>query len=180
MEWVTVYDLREDTKRTTQIQHATANSEDYGLVPEPALFGSDEWWSAVADGRVETHTSEGVVSDVRWESMGDWPGWTFTAEDGSESRWTREGDYMRYVEGFAARITWAVVSHKPTYIKGLAGTSRIHNMLIRVDLEASDARSEREAPDPFALMETMQREAVQREGGPRSGWRPSRRTGPAE
>lgn len=176
MEWVTVYDLREDTKRIAQIQHATVNTEDYGLVPEPALFGSDEWWSAVADGRVETHTSEGVVSDVRWESMGDWPGWTFTAENGSESRWTREGDYTRYVEGLAARITWAVVSHKPTNIKGLATAGRIHNMLIRVDLEASDVRSEQAAPGPLALMEKMQREAAQRQSGTRPGWPPWRRS----
>lgn len=173
MEWVTVYDLRHDAKRIDQIQHATLKTADYGLEPEPALFGSEDWWTGVADGRVETHTREGHVSEVRWESMGDWPGWTFTAEDGAESRWTREGDYTRYVEGLAGRITWAVVSHKKTNIKGLAGTSPIHNMLIRVDLEASEQRSEKEAPGPFAIMEQMEQERAQQKRRGRRLWRRS-------
>lgn len=156
MKWVAVYNLRQDAKRVAQIQHATLHTAEYGLVPEPALFGSDAWWSALGDGQVEAHTREGVVSDVRWESMGDWPGWTFTAQDGTKSRWTREGDHARYVEGLAARITWVVVSHKSNSARGLAGTSPVHNMLIRVELEASDLRSEHKVPGPSALMDVPQ------------------------
>ena len=103
MEWVNVYDLRTNLKFVQEVQEATLTRPDVGLLPVPAVFGTEELWAAVADGRVETNTLEGVVADVRWESMGDWPGWTFRAADGEESRWTREGDYTRYVVGLAAR-----------------------------------------------------------------------------
>jgi hypothetical protein len=149
VEWLNVYDIRADEARVLAIQEATLTRPDFGLQPEPALFGTDEWWDAVADGRVETHTAEGVVADVAWAGMGDWPGWTFRDAEGNESQWTREGDHTRYVVGLAARITYAVVSWKPNSNFVGAGQSPWHNMLIRVDLEISDRISARLAPGPF-------------------------------
>lgn len=141
MEWDTVFDIRNEAEMVRHIQRATLETEDYGFLPEPALFGSPEWWAAVADGRVSTHTREGIVADVRWESMGDWPAWTFRDHDGRESRWTREGDPTRYVDGLAARITCAVVSWKPTSQFVIHGEPAIHDQLIRVDLERSERRN---------------------------------------
>lgn len=160
-----MYDLRNDSVRVRQIQEATLTRPDVGLLPEPALFGSADWWAAVEDGRVPTRTVEGRVSEVRWESMGDWPGWTFTAVDGEASNWTREGDYTRYVEGLAARLTIAVVSWKPDSQMVRLGRPAEHEMLIRVELEPSDLRSERDVPGPFGLVPSP-------EEGP---MRPSRR-----
>jgi hypothetical protein len=114
MTWVTVYDIRHDAERVRQIQEATLNRPGFGLVPEPALFGSDEWWQAIDDGRVTATVEEGVVGVVRWGSMGDWPVWRFRSADGTESEWTREGDYTRYVEGLPARITTVITRWKAT------------------------------------------------------------------
>ena len=169
MEWVSVYDIRQDLRRVQAIQEATLTRPDAGLVPEPALFGTDEWWAAVADGRVETQTVDGVVADVRWESMGDYPGWTFRAVDGDGSDWTREGDYTRYVVGLAAQITYAVVSWKPDSSLVRMGESPRHKMLICVDLQVSDRRSARTCPGPFREI-TPETETV-------TLWRP---TGPRE
>jgi hypothetical protein len=179
VEWVNVYDVRTDFQRVQAIQQATLTRPDVGLLPEPALFGTDEWWAAVADGRVETRTLEGLVTDVRWESMGDWPGWTFRAVHGDESRWTREGDYTLYVVGLAARITYAVVSWKPDSNLVRLGESPWHKMLIRVDLEDSDRRSTRGAPGPFReVVADTETVTLWRPTGPRelelvrdSGWK---------
>jgi hypothetical protein len=149
VELVNVYDLRENAKFVQDVQHATLTSKESGILPEPALFGTAEWWDAVADGRVESHTVTGSVSDVRWESMGDWPGWTFRSDDGAESRWTREGDHTRYVKGLAARISFVVVSWKPESQLVRLGESPWHNMLIRVDLEDSPLRSAAHGRGPF-------------------------------
>jgi hypothetical protein len=150
MDWINVYDLHKDVDVVRAIQEATLTRPGYGLLPEPALFGSEEWWAAVEDGRVATQTLDGVVADVRWESMGDWPGWTFRASDGTESRWTREGDHTRYIVGLRARIRFAVVSWKPDCELVRMGESPLHDMLIRVDLEDSPDRSASEGPGPFA------------------------------
>jgi hypothetical protein len=48
VDWVTVYDLREDGHYVESVQHATLTWPGYGLDPDPALFGSNEWWLADA------------------------------------------------------------------------------------------------------------------------------------
>jgi hypothetical protein len=149
MTWVTVYDIRHEPERVRQIQEATLNRPGFGLVPEPALFGSDEWWQAIDDGRVTATVEEGAVGVVRWGSMGDWPVWRFRSADGTESEWTREGDYTRYVEGLPARITTVITRWKADSSSVRMGEPTAHSMLIKVELEDSDARSARAAPGPF-------------------------------
>jgi hypothetical protein len=147
---VTVYDLHDNHEYVRNVQHATLHRADAGLDPNPALFGSPEWWTCIEDGSVPSRTLDGIVGDVRRESMGDWPGWTFRAANGDESDWTREGDHTRYVTGLRARITTATVRWKP----GVAtvqqfGEQPEHDVLIRVDLEPSDERSAALGPGPF-------------------------------
>lgn len=45
-----VYDLREDRSRSAAVQRATLADQDFGFVPDPASFGSPEWWTAVESG----------------------------------------------------------------------------------------------------------------------------------
>ena len=150
MAWVTVYDLRENRRYVESVQYATLNRPGFGLEPDPALFGSDEWWQAVADGRIPSKVEVGLVADVRWGSMGDWPEWRFLSDDGRETTWTREGDHARYVTGLRARVGIATVRWKadsnPVRQQGL---SPEHDILTKVELEASDRRSERLGPGPF-------------------------------
>lgn len=150
MAWVTVYDLHEDQQRIQQIQEATLARSGYGLDPTPALFGTDEWWQAIAHGQIPSRVDDGVVANVRWGSMGDWPEWTFHGDDGRERTWTREGDHTRYVDGLRARIRVVTVRWKPDSPLVLqSGQDPEHDMLIFVELEASDLRSERLGPGPF-------------------------------
>ena len=52
MKWHCIYDLSQDHRRVKRIQKATLETEDMGLLPEIALFGSNEWWNAIKDGRI--------------------------------------------------------------------------------------------------------------------------------
>jgi hypothetical protein len=148
--WVTVYDLRENRQYVESVQDSTLNRPGFGLDPNPALFGSDEWWQAVADGLVPIKVEQGVVADVRWGSMGDWPEWRFLGDDGRETTWTREGDPTRYVIGLKARIRVATVRWKAdSQMVRKLGRDPEHDILLKVELEASDRRSERLGPGPF-------------------------------
>lgn len=53
VEWVKVYDLAEDAPKIEAAQRATLQHPSLGLKPEPALFGSAEWWSAVESGDLQ-------------------------------------------------------------------------------------------------------------------------------
>ncbi len=179
VEWITVYDLREDAQLTEAIQNATLTHPQYGLDPSPALFGSDDWWQGLADGRIPRRTEVGAVSAVRWTGMGDWPEWTFRGDDGVEREWTREGDHTRYVAGLRARIEVVTVRWKPGASTVVTrGDDPEHDMLIRVELEASERRSEAHGPGPFPgayddLREQQQDDRGSQPGGrgrPRFGW----------
>ena len=147
---MTVYDLRLDEKYVRDVQNATLNRPGYGLDPDPALFGTVEWWQALEDGQIPSKTQEGVIAEVRWASMGDWPVWRFAADDGSETTWTREGDHTRYVEGLRARIRVATVRWKSdSQMVAHLGNAREHDKLIFVEVEDSAERSEPLGPGPF-------------------------------
>ena len=63
-EWVKVYDLMEDTETIQLVQRATLNTKEFGLEPHVALYGSDQWWRAIGDGRIATHSVSGAISRV--------------------------------------------------------------------------------------------------------------------
>jgi hypothetical protein len=76
VQWFTVYDLRSDTDRIDRVQHATLTTSEFGLKPEPALFGSEACWHAIDDGTLPVVRLEGRIANVYWGSMGDWPEFT--------------------------------------------------------------------------------------------------------
>jgi hypothetical protein len=59
---VSVYDLRENRQYLEYVQNATLNRPGHGLDPNPANSGSDEWWQAVADGRIPSKVDVGIVA----------------------------------------------------------------------------------------------------------------------
>lgn len=145
-----MYDLSQNRQFVDAVQEATLHRPGYGLDPNPALFGTDEWWQAVADGRIPSRVEEGVVKHVRWGSMGDFPEWTFRPDVGQERTWPREGDHTRYVDGLRARVRVVTVRWMPDSPSVVQlGQGPEHDMLIAVELEASDRRSERLGPGPF-------------------------------
>jgi hypothetical protein len=136
--WVTAYDLRENRQYVESVRHATLNRPGYGLDPNPALFGSDQWWQSVADGRVPSKVEEVVVADVRWGSMGDWPERRFLSDDGRETTWP---------PGSHPRGNGALEGNSQMVRK--LGRDPEHAIPLKVELEASYRRSERLGPGPF-------------------------------
>ena len=150
MAWVTIYDLRNNLKFIESVQDATLNRPGLGLDPVPAIFATAPWWDAIEDGRIPSASSDGVVAEVRWGSMGDWPEWVFRSDAGTEATWTREGDHTRYVVGLRARIVTATVRWKSDSMSvAQLGRDPEHDMLIKVELEDSELRSARLGPGPF-------------------------------
>ncbi len=146
MEWVTVYDFALDEKRIQAMQDATLGRREFGVSAKPALVGTPDWWRAVEDGRLPRTEIEGTIARVYWGSMADWPEFEIVAADGSRSRWTREGDVSRYVEGLRVRLAYTRQAwKKPKPSTGLGTESKI---VLRIDLELSDRRSDPRAPGP--------------------------------
>jgi hypothetical protein len=144
VEWVSVYDFADDQAKIEAMQRATLGPTDFGVSQEPALVGSAEWWRAISEGGLPRETIEGTIASVYWGSMGDWPEFEIRSADGLTSRWTREGDVTRYVVGLRVRLTLTRQRWKaPRQLLG--DTSSI---VLRVEIEASDRRSDRQAPGP--------------------------------
>ena len=70
---VQVYGLRFDHDYVAKVQEATLNTADAGLLPEPHLYGSPEWWSTVETGGIPIHTVAGTISKVFMSGHNDWP-----------------------------------------------------------------------------------------------------------
>jgi hypothetical protein len=147
VHWVLVYDFATDASRIATMQRATLGDGSYGLNPKPALVGTPDWWGAIYAGALPLTTLEGTIHSVYWGSMGDWPEFELAVDDGSRSRWTRAGDLSRYVEGLRARVSSTRHPWKtPDPMRGEA-----NNVLLRVELEPSDKRSDPRAPGPGGI-----------------------------
>lgn len=130
------------------MQEASLYRSDVGLEPDPYLVGSSEWWTAIDSGEIPRVIVTGTIARVWWGSMGDWPMFSIEQSGGDVADWTREGDYTRYVEGLAVRLTYVTQQFKdavPTATPGDAHT----RLVLAVELELSDERSTAEVPGPF-------------------------------
>lgn len=106
-EWVKVYDLAEDQETVDLVQRATLNTNDFGLIPEVALFGSDDWWRAIDDGRIPLCEVSGTIVRVFASGHGDWPEFELESR-GDRSRWTRLGEQSLYQEGRQVRVQYVM------------------------------------------------------------------------
>ncbi|MGH8661133.1 MAG: hypothetical protein ACREUB_05145, partial [Burkholderiales bacterium] len=94
-EMVAVYELRRNRRFIEQVQEATLHRADAGIVSEHGLFGSDEWWAAIADGRLPTQSIRGHISKIYMSGHNDFP--EFEVDDGgARTSWAREGDDSWY------------------------------------------------------------------------------------
>ena len=134
--FVEVYTLADDHARIRKVQRATLNTQDYGLVPEHGLFGSEEWWDAIRSGEISTIRVEGIVSRVYMGSMNDWPEFEIDA-GGRKTRWTRHvhrrEDDAAYVVGRKVRLEYIVQKAKTDL--GNLGTTK-QEVVLRVAIEA--------------------------------------------
>jgi len=82
-----IYDIREDTDRVEKIERAGRSASPWGLVAEHGPFGSPEWWTALADGRIPLYTVNGVICRVYMTGQAaDWAEFEIDAQ-GELSSW---------------------------------------------------------------------------------------------
>ena len=128
---VQIYDLRYDRAHIENVQKATSQTKDFGLISEHGLFGSEEWWKAVADGTIPTYTIEGVISRVFMSGHNDYE--EFEVDDGTKKTcWTRQTSEIPgsslsrsqmadlYKEGKSVRITYV----KQKFKKAIPGLGK--------------------------------------------------------
>ena len=148
MSYQVVYDLRDDQRRVAAIQENSRHRPGFGFKPEPALFGSRKWWKALDTPKLPVVTLTGTITEVYWASMGDWPECKVTSDDGETTTWTREGDISRYVRGLNIVVRYVFQSWKddaPIVITGMGGNTEV---VIEVQIEESELRSDPRAPGP--------------------------------
>jgi hypothetical protein len=128
-DWKVVYDLIQDRETVDLIQNASVTKEEFGFIPEVALFGSKEWWLAVDDGRIHRYTIEGTISRVYMSGRGDWPEFEIQS-NGDVSRWTRFGEQSLYAVGRRVRLEYVLQKPKnrsrPREIKQILRISISH------------------------------------------------------
>jgi hypothetical protein len=105
IDWVSAYDLEEDEQTIALVQRATLETEEFGLLPDVALYGSKAWWKAIEDGRIKKHEVRGKIVRLPMSGLGDWPEFELENANG-RSRWTRLGDQAMYKEGKDVRLEY--------------------------------------------------------------------------
>jgi len=138
--WVPLYRLKSDKKRIQDVQQATITTEKFGIVPDPHLFASEEWWRAVEAGEKESFEIMGTIKDVFWGSMADWPMFSMIDDAGVETEWTRDGGVRRYVSGLRARVRYVYTVKRFDDEKS--------KTVLEIDIENSVKRSSGVAPGP--------------------------------
>jgi hypothetical protein len=113
------------------VQKATLTTADFGLEPEVALFGSDEWWKAIADGRIPRLEIRGVIANVYMTGHGDWPEFEIDT-DGRKTRWTRFGDQSLYRAGREVRVEYVMQRTKKVWL-GKHEQENVLRIFVRVD-----------------------------------------------
>lgn len=100
-----IYDLRNDHKHIRDVQDATLHSSWAGLVPEHGLFGSEEWWTSINEGRIRLHVIRGRITRVYMSGHNDFP--EFEVDDGkAKTKWVRVGTDSEYVDGRPVQIEY--------------------------------------------------------------------------
>ncbi len=133
----TVYSLRNDTQSIEGTQEATLTSKKFGLQQTHGLFGSPEWWRNIDNGKLPVQTLRGVISRVYMGSMGDWPEFEVTSEDGARSEsftrmcHTREQD-AEYQVGRKIEVDYVWQKFKKSLSAGPATDTEII-LEIRID-----------------------------------------------
>ncbi len=112
MEYIKVYDLKEDKEKIALIQNATLNTDYAGLKMEHGLFGTEEWWQAIEQGLFPKKVIEGTISRVYMSGQGsNYPEFEIESIDG-KTQWTREGDERYFIVGKKVRLTYILQEKK--------------------------------------------------------------------
>lgn len=122
MDLITIYDLRKDSRAILDIQNATRNTDDYGLVPENGLFGSDEWWVAIDKGIIRQYVVEGIISKVYKTGHNDFDQFDIKVNETTTS-WAMKGRKEYYIVGNAIKLVYVIQRNKKKFYKNDLGES---------------------------------------------------------
>jgi hypothetical protein len=81
-----IYQLHENHSLIEAVQDATLHRKDAGLKITHGLFGSEEWWSNIANGCLPIITIRDVISSVFMTGHNDYPEFEITSDTGEKSR----------------------------------------------------------------------------------------------
>jgi hypothetical protein len=109
-----LYSLADDHELIEKVQKATLTTQEFGIVPEVALYGSTEWWQAIEDGRIPVHRIEGVISDVFTSGESNWPQFEIDS-NGEKTIWTRFGNVGAYHIGDRVSLSYVVQKPKKSW-----------------------------------------------------------------
>jgi hypothetical protein len=134
--WDLIYELRSDEDAVRRVQEQ--NAKGRGFSTSPYLFGSTEWWDAIASGAVERRCVEGTITEAKPTSMPDRQEFRMLTQDGVELTGVRFGDPMRYVEGLRLRFEHITLRRGPEAPSELGTTA---DVVIAVCIEHSHKRT---------------------------------------
>lgn len=125
-----VYNLRENVDEIAAIQKTTLETEDFGLVIDIALFGSEKWWSAIDSGDIPVLTVLGKISDVYMAGHNDFPMFDIDS-DGVITSWEIIGDDSFYKVGASIKLEYVIQMAK----KSLAGEGLEHEIILKIFID---------------------------------------------
>jgi hypothetical protein len=109
--WCCVYRLVDDVESIASAQAMTLRGASFGLAPDFGLLGSDEWWSAIGDGRIGRKYVFGTICEHLVTGHRDWSEFRIRSWDGSHTTWTMYGDAASYAIG--RRVLVEYVPQRP-------------------------------------------------------------------
>ena len=87
---IIIYQFKKNKIQISSIQNAILTNVDFGLQQTHGLFGSDEWWQQIANGRLPLHTNRGKITRVYMTGMGDCSEFEMANTDGTKEAFTSE------------------------------------------------------------------------------------------
>ena len=122
MEFVELYNLREDKQHIEKVQHATLNTKEYGLqIENGLLFGSEEWFQAIDSGKIKLIEVRGTISEIRMAGdHNDSREIEVTSDfNGEKTTWGTKGKLKYFQIGKKIEITYVLQKFKkPNLVLG--------------------------------------------------------------
>lgn len=109
-----VYSLADDRGFIKDVQRASLDAGPFGIEPAYELFGSDDWWKAIATGKLQVHTIQGTVCSVSSGERDDYPTFKIQSDDGTVTAnltrlWRNDDENLDILYQVGRRVIWKYV-----------------------------------------------------------------------
>ena len=65
MRLITIYKLSNDAERIASVQRATVTTRKFGFMRTYGLFGSEQWWRSLHEGKLRSNRISGTIVQIR-------------------------------------------------------------------------------------------------------------------